>query len=69
MMKFYEVTIILDGKQQERLENLAKRFKEINGWEEWDIMQFVVNGFTSSREDMLAFMEKKATELERLDIA
>lgn len=37
-MKFYEVTIILDGKQQERLENLAKRFKEINGWDEWDIM-------------------------------
>ena len=34
-MKFYEVTIILDGKQQERLENLAKRFKEINGWDEW----------------------------------
>lgn len=41
MMKFYEVTIILDGKQQERLENLAKRFKEINGLGEWDIMQFV----------------------------
>ena len=65
-MKFYEVTIILDGKQQERLENLAKRFKEINGWGEWDIMQFVVNGFTSSREDMLAFMEKKAEQLERI---
>ena len=68
-MRFYEVTIILDGKQQERLENLAKRFKEINGWNEWDIMQFVVNGLISNREDMLTFMEKKATELERLDIA
>ncbi|RKI87885.1 hypothetical protein D7V94_20195 [Parablautia intestinalis] len=68
-MKFYEVTIILGGKQQERLENLAKRFKQINGWEEWDIMQFVVNGLIGSREDMLAFMERKATELERLDIA
>ena len=65
-MKFYEVTIILDGKQQERLENLAKRFKEINGWDEWDIMQFVVNGLTNSREDMLAFMEKKAEQLERI---
>ena len=68
-MRFYEVTIILDGKQQERLENLAKSFKEINGWNEWDIMQFVVNGLISNREDMLTFMEKKATELERLDIA
>lgn len=64
-MKFYEVTIILDGRQQERLENLAKRFKKINGWGEWDIMQFAVNGFTGIREDMLAFMEKKAAELEK----
>ena len=64
-MKFYEVTIILDGRQQERLENLAKRFKKINGWEEWDIMQFAVNGFTGVREDMLTFMEKKAAELEK----
>lgn len=64
-MKFYEVTIILDGRQQERLENLAKRFKKINGWGEWDIMQFAVNGFTGIREDMLTFMEKKAAELEK----
>ncbi len=64
-MKFYEVTIILDGRQQERLENLAKRFKKINGWGEWDIMQFAVNGFTGVREDMLTFMEKKAAELEK----
>jgi hypothetical protein len=67
-MKFYEVTIILDGKQQERLETLAKRFKEINGWGEWDIMQFAVNSFISGREDMLAFMEKKAMELEKSNI-
>lgn len=31
-MKFYEATIILDGKQQERFESLTKRFKEINEW-------------------------------------
>ncbi|MDE6893119.1 MAG: hypothetical protein K2P30_02035 [Lachnospiraceae bacterium] len=64
-MKFYEVTIILDGRQQERLENLATRFKKINGWGERDIMQFAVNAHTESRDDMLAFMEKKAEQLER----
>ncbi len=68
-MKFYEVTIILDGRQQERLENLAKRFNKINGWGEWDIMQFAVNGLTGVREDMLTFMEKKAAELERTGIS
>lgn len=35
-MKFYEVTIILDGKHQKRLENQAKRFKEINEWNGWN---------------------------------
>jgi len=65
-MKFYEVTIILDGKQQERLENLAKRFKKINGWDEGNIMQFIVNGLISGREDMLTFMEEKVVELKKV---
>lgn len=63
-MKFYEVTIILDNEQQERLENLAERYEKINGWGEYEILQFVVNGYTSNIEEMLSFMERKALMLE-----
>lgn len=65
-MKFYEVTIILEDSQQERLEKLAKRFKKINGWEEKEIMQFVVNGFSGNTDAMLTFMEMKAEQMEKL---
>ena len=68
-MKFYEVTIILDDKQEERLKILAERFKKINGWEEDDIMQFVVNGMSGNVEMMLAYMELKAAQLEDMGIA
>lgn len=64
-MKFYEVTIILEDSQQERLENLAKRFRKINGWEEKEIMQFVVNGFSGNTDAMLTFMEMKAEQMEK----
>ena len=58
------MTVILDDKQEERLEKLAERFKKINGWEEDDIMQFVVNGMSGNVEMMLAYMELKAAQLE-----
>ncbi len=64
-MKFYEVTIILEDEQEKRLENLARRFKEINGWGEKEILQFVVNGCTDNTDAMLAFMEMKAEQLEK----
>lgn len=63
-MRFCEVTVILDDKQEERLEKLAERFKKINGWQEDEIMQFVVNGMSGNVEMMLAFMELKAAQLE-----
>lgn len=55
-MKFYEVTIILEDDQQERLESLARRFKGINGWGEKEILQFVVNGCADNTNAMLTFM-------------
>ncbi len=64
-MKFYEVTIILEDGQQERLERLAKRFKKINGWGEKEILQFVVNGFNGNTDAMLEFMERKAEQMEK----
>ena len=67
-MRFCEVTVILDDKQEERLEKLAERFKKINGWEEDDIMQFVVNGMSGNVEMMLAYMELKAAQLEDVGI-
>ena len=33
-MTFYEVTLILEDKQQERLTKLAEHFRNINHWEE-----------------------------------
>lgn len=63
-MRFCEVTVILDDKQEERLEKLAERFKKINGWQEDEIMQFVINGMSGNVEMMLAFMELKAAQLE-----
>ena len=63
-MRFYEVTIILEDVQQERLEKLARRFKKINGWGEKEILQFVVNGYTGNTDAMLAFMEMKAEQME-----
>ena len=68
-MRFCEVTVILDDKQEERLEKLAERFKKINGWEEDDIMQFVVNGMSANVERMLTYMELKAEQLEDVGIA
>lgn len=68
-MRFCEVTVILDDKQEERLEKLAERFKKINGWQEDEIMQFVINGMSGNVEMMLAFMELKAAQLEDVGIA
>ena len=68
-MRFCEVTVILDDKQEERLEKLAERFKKINGWQEDEIMQFVINGMSGNVEMMLAFMELKAAQLEDMGIA
>lgn len=68
-MRFCEVTVILDDKQEERLEKLAERFKKINGWQEDEIMQFVINGMSGNVEMMLAYMELKAAQLENVEIA
>lgn len=68
-MRFCEVTVILDDKQEERLQKLAERFKKINGWKEDDIMQFVVNGMSANVERMLTYMELKAEQLEDVGIA
>ena len=64
-MRFYEVTIILENGQQERLEKLAHRFKKINGWGEKEILQFVVNGCAGNTDAMLTFMETKAEQMEK----
>lgn len=69
LMRFCEVTVILDDKQEERLEKLAERFKKINGWQEDEIMQFVINGMSGNVEMMLAYMELKAAQLENVEIA
>lgn len=63
-MKFYNVDIILENEQEERITKLAKRFKIINGWNEKDIMQFAVNAFPLYLNPLLSLMEIKAEQLE-----
>lgn len=63
-MKFFELTHIIDNKEQEeKLTKLAERYKIINGWSEKDILQFAVNAMPLTKV-WLDFMEMKVDELE-----
>lgn len=55
---------IIDNEAlEERLTDLAERYKKINGWTEKDILQFAVNAMPLTKA-WLDFMEIKADELE-----
>lgn len=56
-MNHYEVTIIMNSKQQQRIEALEKRFKKINGWNDQAIMQFAVTAFPQVFDNLLSLME------------
>lgn len=65
IMKYIELTHIIDNKEQEeKLSKLAKRYEAINGWSEKDILQFAVNAMPMTKI-WLEFMEMKADELEK----
>lgn len=62
-MKHYEVKIIINNeKQEKRIEELARRFKKINGWTEQQIVQFMLSGFPQIYDTLLSLMEFKADE-------
>lgn len=63
-MKHFELEIIIDNEEVERkLEELAERYKNINGWDEKDLLQFAVNAMPLAKV-YLDFLERKADELE-----
>ncbi len=64
-MKFYEITYIIDDRQQEKLSALAERYQKINGWNEQEILQFAVAATSQSDiETKLQFLENEAARLE-----
>lgn len=62
-IKHYKVEIIIDNeKQEQRIEELARRFKKINGWNEQQVIQFMLSGFPKIYDTLLSLMEIKADE-------
>lgn len=59
---FYNVTLILEDEQEERLQELVKRYEKINDWKGKDLMQFstcIIN-----KDLLLDFLESKAKQIE-----
>lgn len=63
--RFYDVRLILDKTQKERLEQLEKRFKKINGWGKTDILEFALNSLRTTVDISLEFAEIKVSEIEK----
>lgn len=62
-IKHYKVEIIINNeKQEKRIEELARRFKKINGWNEQQIVQFMLSGFPKIYDTLLSLMELKVDE-------
>lgn len=65
-MKFFELTYIIEDEYEERLEQIAKRFQKINGWDEKEILQFAVGALIKPDiEFKLDFLEKTINQLEK----
>lgn len=62
---FYNITIILNDEQEKRLNKLEEKFKQINGWDKQDILQFGMSAMTKNVDISLLFMEMKAEQLDQ----
>ncbi len=59
------MTYIVDNDAQERLSALAERYKEINGWNEKEILQFAVAATSKTDIELkLQFLEEYITHIE-----
>ena len=64
--KVYELTYIIEGSQQKRLSELAEKFREVNGWNEKEMLQFAVTATQQIDIDMkLRFLEGIVENLEK----
>lgn len=59
----YNIQLILNNEQEERLEKLEKRFKKINNWNKEQILQFGTCAIEKNIDIILLFMEMKADSL------
>ena len=63
-MKHYEITHIIDNSEWEnKLEELAKRCQNLNGWTEQDLLQFAVQTMPMYHV-WLMYLEDKIIEME-----
>lgn len=57
-IKFYELTYMIEHKQQKRLSEIAGKFKEMNGWNEKEMLQFAVTATNQTDlEAKMSFLE------------
>lgn len=56
--------VILDDKQEKRLNNLAKRYKEINKWNAQQTSEFITRTLHNNMDAVLAMLEEEADKLE-----
>ncbi len=64
-MKHYNVEIIIDNEQQEqRIEELTRRLKKVNGWNEQEIIQFMLLAFPKIYDTLLSLMEFKVDDMD-----
>ena len=65
IMKKFELMHIIDNKEQEdKLTDLARRCKTLNGWTESDLLKFAVNAMPMNKI-WLAFLEDIIIDLEQ----
>ena len=64
-MKFFELPLVIDNEEQERrLEALARRYTNINGWSEQDILTFAIGAYSPLIDMLIITMEIKAEQIE-----
>ena len=65
-MKVFRVDILVENQYQERFENVAKRMKDLVGWNEQEMLQFCALA-TFNMDIVLGFLESKANQLEEMN--
>lgn len=64
IMKFYDITYMIEDEQQKRLSELTGRYAKIKGWDEKETLQFAVNAtYKTDIETRLQFLEEQIVHL------
>lgn len=57
----YNIQLILNDEQEEKIEGLEEKFKKINGWNKEQILQFGVCALPRNIDIILLFLEMSLT--------